>query len=123
LNLELINGYVKAVYLAFFRLEEQKTIGIGALAELEFKPGIYIYAGSAMTNVEKRLKRHFSETENRYWHIDYFSAEAEPLDYFILPENSEYECKLADIMEEVAQPVHSFGASDCSCGSHLFRVD
>jgi Uri superfamily endonuclease len=114
---------VKAVYCAFFKIEQKMDIEIGALGEKQFEPGIYIYVGSAMTNVEKRLERHFSKTENKHWHIDYFSAEAEPLDYFILPENSEYECVLAEKLEGFCEPVQKFGSSDCSCNSHLFRFN
>lgn len=113
---------MKGVYLAFFKLEEQKRIEVGALGEISFAPGIYIYSGSAMNNVEKRLERHFSSTENKHWHIDYLSEDAEPLDYFILPEKSDYECVLASLVSEIGGPVESFGSSDCSCRSHLFRI-
>lgn len=114
---------MKAVYLAFFKIDETKDIEIGALGGKQFELGTYIYVGSAMTNVEKRLERHFSSTENKHWHIDYFSAEAKPLDSFILPESSEYECVLAEILESFCESIDNFGASDCSCSSHLFRLN
>lgn len=113
---------VKAVYAAFFQIQEKKSIEVGALGEIDFSPGIYVYLGSAMTNVEKRLERHFRETENKHWHVDYFSEEAEPLDYFILPEESEFECVLSEIAAEFGDPVENFGSSDCNCGSHLYRI-
>ncbi len=114
---------VKAVYLVFFRLEEKKSIEIGALGEIEFEPGIYIYAGSAMNSVEKRIERHFSEVENTHWHIDYFSSVAEAVDYLVVPENSSFECMLADTVSKVGEPVEDFGCSDCNCNAHLLRVD
>ena len=114
---------MKAVYCAFFEIEKKEIIEIGALGEKDFEPGTYIYVGSAMTNVEKRLERHFSSTGNKHWHIDYFSAKAESLDSFILPESSEYECVMAEILEDFCEPVENFGASDCGCGSHLFRFN
>ena len=113
---------MKAVYAAIFRLDETKSIEIGALGELEFKPGLYVYVGSAMNNVEKRLERHFSEVKNLHWHIDYFSSEAEPVDYIILPENSDFECKLADIVSIIGEPVEGFGCSDCGCEAHIYRI-
>lgn len=113
---------VKAVYAAFFRLEEKKSIEVGALGEIDFSPGIYVYVGSAMTNVEKRLERHFGSTGNKHWHIDYFSEKTEPLDYFILPESSEFECVLSGIAAELGDPVENFGSSDCNCTSHLYRI-
>ncbi len=113
---------MKGVYCIFLRLEESADLEIGALGELNFAPGVYVYVGSAMNSVEKRLERHFSRPDNQYWHIDYFSDKAEPFDYFILPESSEYECQLADIFSVVGEPVPGFGCSDCSCESHLFKV-
>lgn len=113
---------MKGVYLAFFRLRESETIEIGALGEIEFEPGMYIYAGSAQNSVESRLERHFSSPENSFWHIDYFSEEAEAVDYFVLPEGPEYECVMASVLAEVGEPVQDFGCSDCDCDSHLFRI-
>lgn len=114
---------MEAVYLAFFRLDSREEIETGALGKIEFSPGIYIYTGSAMKSVEKRLERHFSQQENKHWHIDYFSRKAEPLDYFILPESSEFECFLASILSELGEGIEGFGCSDCDCSSHLFRFD
>lgn len=113
---------MKGVYLVFLRLEEEKIIEIGALGDISFQPGIYVYTGSAMNSVEKRLERHFSEAENIHWHIDYLSRVADVFDYFILPEDSSFECKMAEILSEFSTPVKDFGCSDCNCESHLFRV-
>ncbi len=113
---------MKGVYTAFFRLQEEKNIAVGSLGKIRFDPGIYAYTGSGRSNVLKRLERHFSSSKNVYWHIDYFSVEAEPLDFFILPESSEYECILADIVGTIGDPVKDFGSSDCECESHFFRL-
>lgn len=113
---------MKAVYLAFFKLAERKTMEIGSLGDIEFSTGTYVYVGSAMSSFEKRLERHFSSVENLHWHIDYFSENAEPVDYLIIPEDSSYECRLADIVSSSGDPVEGFGCSDCSCNSHLFRI-
>lgn len=113
---------MKGVYALFVNLEDSRTVEVGALGEIEFEPGLYVYVGSAMNSAEKRLERHFSEVENTHWHIDYFTSAAEPVDYFILPESSDYECILSEIMGEIGEPVEKFGASDCNCSSHLYRV-
>lgn len=113
---------MKAVYLLFLQLEERKTIEIGALGNIEFEPGTYVYVGSAMNSVEKRLERHFSETKNKHWHIDYFTEEAKPFDYLMIPETSEYEEFLAEKLENYCKPVPGFGSSDSSQNSHLFRI-
>lgn len=113
---------MKGVYAAFFMLEEDKRIEVGALGKLDFKRGLYIYIGSGGNNVVKRLERHFSQDKNTHWHIDYFTVYAEPLDYFILPESTEMECELADIAKAIGEPVTGFGCGDCGCDSHFFRI-
>lgn len=113
---------MKAVYLLFLGLDAPGKIKIGALGEKSFEEGIYVYVGSAMNGVEKRLERHFGDDKKLHWHIDYFSREAKPFDYFILPESSEYECVMSGILEKFCEPVESFGSSDCGCESHLYRI-
>lgn len=113
---------MKGVYLVFLKLREQKDIEIGALGQINFESGTYVYVGSAMNSVEKRLERHFSEVENLHWHIDYLTEEAETFDYFILPETSEYEQWFAEKISEIHEPVLDFGSSDSSKDSHLFKI-
>jgi sugar fermentation stimulation protein A len=113
---------VKAVYVIILKLEEPREIEIGALGGIKFAAGLYVYVGSAMNSVEKRVERHFSEVENLHWHIDYFSAEAEAVDFLVVPESSEFECVLADAVSRVGEAVPGFGSSDCDCPGHLFRV-
>lgn len=112
---------MKAVYAAFFRLDRSRDVEVGALGRREFEPGFYVYTGSAMNSVEKRLERHFSSVENKHWHIDYFSSVAEPVDYLVIPADSRFECELAQAVSRTGRPVQGFGCSDCSCGSHLFH--
>jgi Uri superfamily endonuclease len=114
---------VKGVYATVFKLREPKSIEIGALGELRFETGKYVYVGSAMNNVEKRIERHFSTDKKKHWHIDYFSVEAERAGYMIYSRDSEFECVLAGMMAEIGEPVDGFGSSDCSCNSHLFRLE
>jgi Uri superfamily endonuclease len=114
--------FLKGVYAAFFQLEEEKSIEIGALGEKNFSPGLYVYLGSAMNSIESRLERHFSSPENLHWHIDYFSEEAEPVYWLAFPLDSSFECVLAESASKTGEPVQDFGCSDCSCDSHLYRI-
>jgi Uri superfamily endonuclease len=109
--------------MVFFSLSENIRIQIGALGEIDFEPGTYVYAGSGRNSVEKRVERHFSTDVNNFWHIDYFSEKAASADYFILPEKSDYECFMAEKLSEWCNPVEGFGSSDCGCNSHLFRLE
>ncbi|MFB6193149.1 MAG: DUF123 domain-containing protein [Candidatus Nanohaloarchaea archaeon] len=113
---------MKGVYVLFLELRKEKEIEIGALGLKKFRRGRYAYVGSAQNSVEKRLERHFSRDKKMHWHIDYLTQEARPYDYFVLPETGEYEEILASILEDIAEPVPGFGASDSSKNSHLFRL-
>lgn len=119
----VIPRYVKGVYLVFLEITENTEIEVGALGEIEFEKGTYVYVGSAMNSVEKRLERHFSDVDNLHWHIDYVTAEAKPFDYFILPESSDYEQWLAENLQKYCRPVPEFGSSDSTKNSHFFRIE
>lgn len=109
------------IYALVLELDAAATIEIGAMGEIEFEPGVYVYVGSAMNSVEKRLERHFSRDKKLHWHIDYFTREADPVDAVVLEKDSAYECMLADALSQKATVITGFGSSDCDCESHLFR--
>ncbi|MBC5792949.1 MAG: GIY-YIG nuclease family protein [Nanohaloarchaea archaeon] len=113
---------MKGVYVVFAFLERDKDIEIGALGTIEFEKGVYAYVGSGQNSLEKRLKRHFAPTEDKHWHIDYFTSEARVFDFFAVPEGPNYECTLAQHLSNRSKPVERFGSSDCSCASHLFKL-
>ena len=117
-----MKNYPKSgVYILKIRLEKETEITIGALGKKIFKPGYYFYAGTAQRNLKARIDRHYSSDKKFHWHIDYFLAEAELEKdfYFKLPRAGE--CFLAQTLINYGgeTPAAGFGASDCSCGSHL----
>lgn len=95
---------------------------IGALGEISFKPGLYIYIGSALKNMDKRISRHFGGKKKIFWHIDRlttdrrFSMEG----VFVIKKPQKLECKKAEKMAGIFSMVAGFGSSDCRCRSHLF---
>ncbi|WP_233493823.1 DUF123 domain-containing protein [Halanaerobium sp. ST460_2HS_T2] len=109
------------VYILKIKVEYQKKIRIGALGKKDFTPGYYFYAGTAQRNLEARIKRHYSSDKKFHWHIDYFLAEVKLEKDFVFELPAEGECFLAQtlINNGGRTPVEGFGASDCSCGSHL----
>lgn len=52
-------------YVLILKLESDKIIDIGQLGRFEFYNGYYIYVGSAMVNLQARIKRHESGTASR----------------------------------------------------------
>ena len=50
---------ISGTYLLSFRLRETQIVSVGALDDIEFKQGEYMYVGSAMNgNLYSRVLRH-----------------------------------------------------------------
>jgi Uri superfamily endonuclease len=104
-------------------------IRVGALGEVEFTPGRYLYVGSALNGLEQRVKRHAAtsrgEGKATHWHIDYLlKAPNVKLEAaYVIESKDRVECQLSSSVAKHGAPVPRFGCSDCKCGSHLYRVD
>ena len=116
---------MKGIYVLLIRVTENISLSIGALGIESFQRGLYAYVGSAQISLEKRLERHFSKTKGVFWHVDYLlkHREAEVVGAFWKGAERAEECRVAKRLGKIAMPVTGFGSSDCSCSSHLFRVE
>ncbi len=117
----------KGVYCLVLFLEAS-TIRVGALGNLMFPRGWYVYAGSAQgPGGLKRVQRHISlarfKKQTRHWHIDYLlgDLEATLLSVQCARTTRSVECDLAKAVGGI--PVAAFGCSDCHCNSHLSYFD
>jgi len=115
---------MKGVYCLIINVKKETSPKIGALGTMDFKKGRYVYVGSAQNNVGKRVARHFSEKKKIRWHIDYLLANPDVKIEKALCKKADksQECKIACLLSKLGEPVKSFGCSDCSCYSHLFRL-
>ena len=108
-------------YILLINNREDKKLNIGSLGNLEFKEGYYSYVGSAKKNLAARINRHFSINKKSFWHIDYFLKDESVCIKKVwvakLPE-----CHTAKIVSYCGKSINRFGASDCSCRSHLFYL-
>lgn len=108
-------------------VEHDTSIKIGALGICHFKKGIYIYTGSAMKNLSKRIARHQRKEKKLHWHIDFLltSENVELIEIvYYLSENRE-ECNYNQLLiDKGAEAVISgFGSSDCrKCPAHLLKT-
>ena len=96
---------------------------IGRLGTFDFPAGVYVYTGSALRNLEARVKRHLSTAKKMHWHIDYLLA-APGVRVLEVRRHADAECRVNQrVGGEIAVP--GFGASDCRarCGGHLQRLD
>ena len=111
---------MKGSYCLIIKMKKNKKIKIGKLGLIDFKKGFYVYVGSGMNNLEKRIERHLKRKKRIFWHIDYLLADEDAEIVRVLKKESEKkeECEIASKIN--GKPVPGFGCSDCKCGSHLF---
>jgi len=114
---------MRGTYCLIIELEESSRIEIGSLGMIEFPAGIYVYVGSALAGIEKRVARHRSNEKRRKWHIDFLLDQAQVLSVIAIPtDTKKTECEVARALlecEGACAPIMGFGSSDCSCKSHL----
>jgi len=116
-------NYNSGVYLLQLKVSAELKLKIGALGCYFFPAGYYYYCGSAQKNMPARLERHLSQNKKLYWHIDFLLCAAEIEKIYCWEEESDFECRLAEKISSLSESeiiVDKFGASDCSCRSHLF---
>lgn len=102
---------------------------VGSLGEVSFPRGWYVYVGSAQgPGGLLRVKRHMQVASRKNisprWHIDYLLLHPDvSLSAVACAESRDRqtECAIASVLG--GKPVNGFGASDCSCRSHLFYFD
>jgi len=110
-------------YLCVLRLKADKKIRVGALGEVLFHKGYYTYVGSALKNLDKRMKRHGKRDKKLFWHIDYLVKEAEFVRILPVRTKDDLECAIARRMRGLSDwSQKGFGASDCACASHLLAT-
>ena len=108
-------------YVILYHLPRKKLIEIGGLGKVTFKQGYYMYVGSAMKSLSKRVERHRRVTKKLHWHIDYFSGLAQFQAALPVRSEDDLECELALAIGSISEwTVPGFGCSDCACPSHLF---
>lgn len=111
-------------YQLLMRLDRKCRLSIGALGDILFSPGYYIYTGRAKKGLRARVGRHFRREKKMRWHIDYFLAGAKILQVFYYFNRID-ECIInAGAKENLRGSVFikKFGSSDCCCPGHLIYV-
>ena len=109
----------------FISVKRDILIKVGALGKIKFTPGVYAYVGSAQKGIKKRVARHLRKEKRKFWHIDYLLEQkdnsVEEIFYQKAPKKKE--CRIAGALSKLGEPIRGFGCSDCSCVSHLFRIE
>ena len=120
---------IKGTYCLCIENNNSQTIKVGALGEIDFSEGKYIYVGSALNSLIPRLERHLKTSRGEHhvthWHIDYFLREnpVSIVSIYTIETTEHLECDIAEKVSKHGEPIPHFGCSDCRCNSHLFKVD
>lgn len=114
-------------YTLVVQLPQQTTVTVGALGEIAFDAGWYAYTGSAFgpggfSRIERHQELAAGQRDTRHWHIDYLLGDTDGTitEVFKTPDR-DCECTVAGNLP--GTPIAAFGASDCSCSSHLMYCE
>ena len=120
------DSFVKGSYALVLQLTDTAEITIGRFGTYRFNAGYYLYFGSALNGLERRIDRHLRSEKKLYWHIDFLSEVAEVREVWRTYSSENAECcwtELAKTCTGASTPVLKFGSSDCIfCKSHLIMV-
>ncbi len=111
---------MKGSYFLVIRLAGDRNVRTKA-REFPLRAGYYVYVGSAMNSLEKRVARHFSKEKKLHWHIDYLLREAELLRAYLIPSEERLEERLSLEVSRFGEPVEGFGAGDVKVSTNLYR--
>jgi sugar fermentation stimulation protein A len=103
-------------------LSKPARVKVGRLGVFLFPAGRYVYTGSALGGLARRLARHQRREKTLHWHIDYLLRHARIERIDTLPTTERLECALNAAVLEQPQArvvVRGFGSGDCRCASHL----
>jgi Uri superfamily endonuclease len=117
-------GPSQGTYVLVFLLDQPRRIKVGRLGNFTFKPGTYLYTGSALGpgGLSGRIHRHLRpESQKRsHWHIDALASKGSLIDIWWSTSPRRQECAWGEILSMAGdRSVPGFGASDCRCAGHL----
>jgi Uri superfamily endonuclease len=99
-------------------------VEVGKLGRLSARPGFYVYVGSAFGSggLKARIAHHVKISRRPHWHIDYLRSILHLNEVWYTYDSEQHEHQWADTfscLKGATIPMAGFGASDCSCKSHL----
>ena len=102
-----------------------RQVEVGKLGRFKIRSGFYVYIGSAFGpgGLQARIAHHTKVSVRPHWHIDYLSSVLRLYEVWYTVDAKPYEHRWAETMSGIkgaTLPIIGFGASDCSCTSHLF---
>ena len=114
----------KGTYLLILKAINKFDIQVGKLGWFSGAPGFYCYVGSAQGpgGVLARVKHHLTVAARPHWHLDYLRPYVQPIEVWCCYSPVSLEHSWAKTLIEMTHhplSVPGFGASDCTCDTHL----
>lgn len=115
----------RATYALILACSTDRQIEVGKLGRLAVRPGSYVYVGSAFGpgGLKARIAHHARVPLRPHWHIDYLHSILHLNEVWYSYDDVRNEHLWAETFRRLKGatiPMAGFGASDCSCTSHLF---
>ncbi|MGD9309175.1 MAG: GIY-YIG nuclease family protein [Desulfosarcina sp.] len=122
----MIVDHRSGTYALLFHCHRSFQAEVGKLGQIEVGSGYWIYVGSAFGpgGLLSRVARHLKPTIRPHWHVDYIKARLRPLEIWATSDTVKREHVWARVLSEwrdASQPIAAFGATDCTCRSHLIH--
>jgi Uri superfamily endonuclease len=100
---------------------------IGKLGPVFLTSGYWIYVGSAFGpgGLRSRLSYHLKPSHRPHWHLDYIKSALRPVEIWTTTDTIKREHDWAAIFSTgngASRPIAGFGATDCTCRSHLIHL-
>jgi Uri superfamily endonuclease len=123
----------RGVYTILIKVDASAFIEVGKLGRIKFS-GLYSYTGSALgkgsSSLNGRVLRHLGLRSRKRlrWHIDYLLEHPLVRVEGVITSTAEAKSKECQISKNISNlaglppPVRKFGATDCSCESHLAEL-
>jgi Uri superfamily endonuclease len=114
-------------YALVYRCDAPFQAVAGKLGPVCLSPGHWIYIGSAFGagGLKSRLRHHLKPSPRPHWHLDYIKHGLKPVEIWLTTDGVKQEHAWATVMSGLKGatcPIAGFGASDCTCRSHLIHL-
>jgi Uri superfamily endonuclease len=121
----IVIGRRAGTYALILACVRNSRIQIGRLGRMQLQCGYYVYLGSALGpgGLRARIAHHQKLTSRPHWHIDYLRAHTRFHSVWLNYDGRRHEHEWTGAihnMKDALVPLPGFGASDCSCPSHLY---
>ena len=114
-------------YALMFKCSTPFRAVAGKLGPVYLSKGYWIYVGSAFGpgGLRSRLSHHLKPSHRPHWHLDYVKRAMQPIEIWTTTDTVKREHAWAatiSALNGASRPIAGFGATDCTCRSHLIHL-